>query len=174
MTGAQRLLPRACAPPNLEQQTHRMSAIKGTQERRKALRKLLLEGSGQTQEELVALLQERGIRSSQSTISRDLKLLGAQRRIREDGALSYVLSLRSSRDNFPSEMVTAVEYNEVVIVLRTRVGRAPAVGVEIDALRHPEILACIAGDDAVLVVPRSTRNTRRVAALLRELAELSA
>ena len=143
--------------------------MKSTQERRKLLRKMLMEGAGQTQTELCELLAERGVATSQSTISRDIKLMGAERRVREDGALVYCLERKIGRERFPSEMVTQVEYNEQLVVLRTRVGRAPAVGVEIDALHHPEILACIAGDDAVLVVPRSIRLTRKVAALLQEI-----
>jgi transcriptional regulator of arginine metabolism len=149
-----------------------MAFTSGTQERRKALRKLLVDGRGQTQEELVELLKSKGFATSQSTVSRDLKLIGALRRIRDDGALVYGFSTASIRERFPSEMVASIEQNESLVVVRTRIGRAPAVGVEVDALHHPEILACIAGDDAVLVVPRSIRNTKRVAALLRELAEL--
>lgn len=148
--------------------------MKSTRERRKLLRKLLIAGKGQTQAELCQLLADKEVHASQSTVSRDIKLMGAHRRVREDGALVYTLESRSARERFPAEMVTAVEYNESVVILRTRVGRAPAVGVELDALRHPDILACVSGDDAVLVVPRTIRNTRRVAALMRELAELDA
>ena len=40
-------------------------------------------------------------------------------------------------------MVLSVEHNETAIVVRTRIGRAPAVGIELDGLRHPEILGTI-------------------------------
>jgi transcriptional regulator of arginine metabolism len=143
-----------------------------TKQRRKLLRQLLLSGSGgSTQAQLATALAERGLQTTQSTISRDLKLLGAQRRTREDG--SFVYRLESvGRTNFPAGMVLSVEHNESVIVVRTRVGRAPAVGLELDGLRHPEILGTIAGDDTVVVIPRSVVRVGELASSLAELAEL--
>ena len=70
-------------------------------------------------------------------------------------------------------MVLWVEHNEVMIVVRTRVGRAPAVGLELDGLRHPNILGTIAGDDTVLVIPRSVAQVAELAVALAELAELA-
>jgi transcriptional regulator of arginine metabolism len=142
-----------------------------TKQRRKLLRQLLLSGGGSSQAQLVAALAERGLQTTQSTISRDLKLLGAQRRAREDGGFVYRLE-SVGRTNFPAGMVVSVEHNESVIVVRTRVGRAPAVGLELDGLRHPEILGTIAGDDTVMVIPRSITRVAELAHSLVELAEL--
>lgn len=144
-----------------------------TKERRKTLRQLLLSGrGGSTQAQLVDALAERGIATTQSTVSRDLKLLGAQRRLRDDGSFVYQLE-SAGRTNFPAGMVLSVEHNEALIVIRTRVGRAPAVGLELDGLRHPDILGTIAGDDTVLVIPRSTRRVGELAQSIAELAELA-
>ncbi len=142
-----------------------------TKERRKVLRKLLLTGRGGTQAEICALLAERGMPTTQSTVSRDLKLLGAERRLREDGSFIYRLE-SSARSTFPAEMVLSIAHNESIIVVRTRIGRAPAVGLELDALRHPDILGTISGDDTVLVVPASVRRIPQIVNNLRELAEL--
>jgi transcriptional regulator of arginine metabolism len=143
-----------------------------TKQRRKLLCQLLLSDSGgSSQAQLVEALAERGIVTTQSTISRDLKLLGAQRRVREDGSFVYRLE-SAGPSNFPSGMVLSVEHNEVMIVVRTRVGRAPAVGLELDALRHPHILGTIAGDDTVLVIPRTIAQVVELAAAITELAEL--
>lgn len=139
-------------------------------ERRKTLRKLLLAGRGSSQAELCELLAARGIHTTQSTISRDLKLLGAQRRVREDGSFVYRIET-DRRTEFPAHMVLAVEHNGVMIVLRTLVGRAPVVGVELDALRHPDIMGTLAGDDTVLVVPRDITRLEQLLAALRELVD---
>jgi transcriptional regulator of arginine metabolism len=144
-----------------------------TKQRRRLLCQLLLSDSGgSSQAQLVEALAERGIVTTQSTISRDLKLLGAQRRVRDDGSLVYRLE-SAGPSNFPSGMVLSVEHNEVMIVVRTRVGRAPAVGLELDALRHPDILGTIAGDDTVLVIPREVAQVGELAAAISELAELA-
>lgn len=145
-----------------------MSSVK---QRRHALRKLLLTGKGTTQAELRDLLSARGIDTTQSTISRDLKLLGAQRRMRQDGDFVYTLDVANAA-SFPAEMIIGVEHNEALVVVRTRIGRAPAVGIEIDTLRHPDVLGTIAGDDTVIVIPRSIAKTTALARRLRELANL--
>ncbi|MFV8749203.1 arginine repressor [Nannocystaceae bacterium ST9] len=142
-----------------------------TKERRRILRQLLLAGGGgSTQGQLVAALAERGFATTQSTISRDLKLLGAERRSREDG--SQVYRLEPGPGVFPVGMVVAVEHNEAMVVVRTRVGRAPAVGLELDGLGHADILGTIAGDDTVLVIPRSVKRVGELARMIAELAEL--
>lgn len=141
-----------------------------THERRKVLRQLLLVGSGgSTQAQLVTALAEQGYATTQSTMSRDLKLLGAERRVREDG--SWVYRLEPGPGVFPVGMVVAVEHNEVLVIIRTRVGRAPAVGLELDALGHADILGTIAGDDTVLVIPRSIKRVAELARVLAALAE---
>ncbi len=140
-------------------------------DRRKALRKILMSGGGTTQQGLCDLLQQRGFPTTQSTVSRDLKLLGAERRLTQDGAFVYTLEAASSQA-FPSQMVTDVEHNETSVVVRTRIGRAPAVGIDLDNLRHPDILGTLAGDDTVLVIPTSISRVQQLAASIRELAQL--
>jgi transcriptional regulator of arginine metabolism len=139
--------------------------------RRLVLRQLLLGGQTGTQQELCEHLAEKGFASTQSTVSRDLKVLGAQRLLREDGHFAYHLR-GNGRGAFPSEMILAVDHNETTIVVRTKVGRAQAVGLDIDDLKHADILGTLAGDDTVLVVPRSVKETLNLARSLRELAGL--
>lgn len=142
--------------------------MSGTKARRIALRQLLMSGTTGTQQELSAHLAERGFETTQSTISRDLKLLGAQREQREDGEFAYHLSSAESRP-FPAHMVLEVAHNETMVVLRTRVGRAQAVGLDLDDMQHPEILGVLAGDDTVLVIPRSISQIEQLAQTLRDL-----
>ena len=146
--------------------------MESSKARRAALRKLLVMGQASTQGELCRMLAERGHRATQSTVSRDLKLLGAQRLQRDDGEQVYHLRSRAP-GGFPAEMVLGVEANETMIVVRTRVGRAQAVGLELDAVGIAGILGTLAGDDTVLVIPRSVGATAELARQLRELAGLA-
>lgn len=140
--------------------------------RRTVLQELLSGGRASTQAELCELLAARGHAAAQSTVSRDLKRLGALRAMGADGEPVYRLGagISAARGLSPG-MVTAIEHNEVLIVLRTSVGRAQVVGIELDDLDHPEILGTLAGDDTVLVVPRSIA---RIGELVRSLRELAA
>ncbi len=143
-----------------------------TKERRKALRKILLSHQASTQIDICRQLKERGFHTTQSTVSRDLRLLGAERRVREDGRFVYRLPQPGRSDRFPSEMVVAISSNENLLVLHTRVGRAPAVGIELDSLRHPDILATLAGDDTVLVIPKTIRKIPVMLSVFKELCQL--
>jgi transcriptional regulator of arginine metabolism len=137
--------------------------------RRSALRKLLAAGQATSQDELVRLLGERGHAVTQSTVSRDLKLLGAQRVLQPGGEYGYQLRQSHVPSGFPTDMVSGVEHNEVCVVVRTKVGRAQAVGLELDALRIAGVLGTIAGDDTVVVIPRSITQTEELARKLRAL-----
>src|SRR6185503_15887097 len=53
-----------------------------------------------------------------------------------------------------------------------RIGRAQAVGLELDAVSIAGVLGTLAGDDTVLVIPKSTGGTAELARKLRELAGL--
>ena len=139
--------------------------------RRLTLRQLLLGGQTGTQQELCDRLADRGFVATQSTVSRDLKVLGAQRVLRDDGHFAYHLR-GNGRGAFPTEMILAVDHNETTVVVRTKVGRAQAVGLDLDDMNHADILGTLAGDDTVLVVPRSIKETAALARSLRELAGL--
>jgi transcriptional regulator of arginine metabolism len=139
--------------------------------RRAVLQELLSGGRASTQAELCELLAARGHAAAQSTVSRDLKRLGALRAMGADGEPVYRLGTGSSVPRgLSAGMVTAIEHNEVLIVLRTSAGRAQVVGIELDDLDHPEILGTLAGDDTVLVVPRQVARLGELVQSLRELA----
>ncbi len=145
--------------------------MESSKARRAALRKLLAMGQASTQDELCTLLVDRGHRATQSTVSRDLKLLGAQRVQREGGEYGYHLRAQVP-SGFPVDMVVGLEHNETAIVIRTRVGRAQAVGLELDAMRVVGVLGTLAGDDTVLVIPRAVAQTMELAKRLREMIGL--
>ncbi len=142
-----------------------------TRSRRVALRELLSGGRASTQSELCALLAAQGHAVNQSTVSRDLKRLGAERAAGPDGVAVYRLQAWAPQGLTPG-MVLEVEHNEAMIVLRTQTGRAQAVGLDLDAMEHPQVMGTLAGDDTVLVVPRSVAQTSALAIELRRLAGL--
>jgi transcriptional regulator of arginine metabolism len=137
--------------------------------RRAVLQELLSGGKASTQAELCELLAARGHTATQSTVSRDLKRLGAQRTMGADGEPVYRLGATTTARGLSPGMVTSIEHNECLVVLRTSVGRAQVVGIEIDDLEHPEIIGTLAGDDTVLVVPRSVARIGELVKALRVL-----
>lgn len=128
-----------------------------------------------SQDELARDLGTRGHSVTQSTLSRDLRELRIFRvpvasgyRYLPAGDQAIGSAPAPSLRRVTAAEVVVVEANEVTAVVRTQVGRAPGVAAYLDGLQLPEVLATIAGDDTILVIPTTTRQT---AALKRRLQE---
>lgn len=122
-------------------------------------------------------LRDHGVRVTQATLSRDLKELRIPCVPTADGGYRYVVpdagpdaaaTPRTLRSMAAVE-VTHIDANEMVIVVRTLTGRAQGVAVYLDGLKLPDLLATIAGDDTIAVIPRQVR---RLDALRAELTRI--
>ena len=100
----------------------------------------------ETQEELIARLAECGIESKQTTVSRDIKEL-------------YL---------YKEPIGGGVDYAGIVVLLKTLPGLADAAGAAIDAMKLPDMLGCISGNDAVAIVARGEQEAERLCYDLRQ------
>ena len=130
-----------------------------------------------SQEELRRRLRRHGFRTTQATISRDIKELGLVKRA-GDGAYQRPGLDRTSPqaalgalERAASEFLRAVDRARQLVVLRTGVGQAQPLALAIDRVRLPEVIGTIAGDDTILVI---ARDHRRAAALARRLGRYAA
>lgn len=133
-----------------------------TQARLQALRKLLAKEDASTQDELREELEKLDFEVNQSTISRDLRKLGAIKMLDASGRTVYRLAEEVAPVRAPSggmgTLITDIEHNGSMIVVHTSPGSASLVARQIDQLRMANgILGTIAGDDTVFVCPRSAR-----------------
>jgi transcriptional regulator of arginine metabolism len=136
--------------------------------RREAVARILRSGRISTQDDLLAELRREGFRATQATLSRDLARLGARRVSRPDGGAFYELGEAPPGDGFAAlrGLVSAVEANGSLVVVRTHPGSAPAVARAIDLSRMPEVLGTIAGDDTIFVAPAREGRARALAGRL--------
>lgn len=115
----------------------------------------------ETQEQLLDALKEAGFRSTQATISRDIKELRIVKELTSLGSYRYTTSQGEVTGTFSARMntifrecVTGFDYAQNMVVIRTLPGLASAAGSAIDAMNMSVILGTIAGDDTVFVVMR--------------------
>lgn len=146
--------------------------------RHRAIRDLVASRPIRTQQELAAALRERGFRTTQATMSRDVAALGLVKSARE-GAHGYALPKRlieaesSGEDRLRALLADLpVEVREagLLLVVKTLPGSAHAIAAALDRARWPEVAGSIAGDDTVFVACLDRTALRRVAARLREYA----
>jgi transcriptional regulator of arginine metabolism len=149
------------------------------QARQRAIRDLVATRSIRTQQELAAWLRERGFRTTQATISRDVGELGLVKASRE-GTIAYALPPRlveaeaSGEDRLRRLLADLpIELREagLLLIVKTLPGSAHAIAAAIDRARWPEAAGSIAGDDTVFVAVPDRPSLGRVKRRLQRLAE---
>ena len=130
-----------------------------------ALRKLLDEGSLSTQDELREKLEKMDFAVTQSTISRDLRKIGAVKAIDPSGRTVYRLpddnSAPVAAASALRDHVLDIRTNGAIIAIRTSPGSASLLARHIDYALSKEIIGTLAGDDTIFVAPASIREIRQ-------------
>ena len=115
----------------------------------------------ETQEQLLAALQQESFRCTQATISRDIKELRIVKELTSLGTYRYTTSTNEMSGTFSGrlntifrECVVGYDYAQNIIVIRTLPGLASAAGSAIDAMSLSLVVGTLAGDDTVMVVMR--------------------
>lgn len=135
-------------------------------DRLQTLKEILFEGSASTQDEIREALEKRKFQVTQSTVSRDLKRIGAIKTIDSEGRTVYRLGedlvsppVPATVANSMKELVTEVSSNGTMIVVHTSPGSASLVARHIDSALSGEILGTIAGEDTIFVAPADVKRT---------------
>ena len=130
----------------------------------------------ETQEQLLAALQEAGFTSTQATISRDIKELRIVKELTSFGTYRYTTAARELPTAFSSrlnaifrECVTGFDYAQNIIVIHTLPGLASAAASALDAMNMSVVLGTLAGDDTVMVVMRDTNSAATFCGEIRSL-----
>ena len=116
----------------------------------------------ETQDELIEHLRKTGYEVTQATVSRDIRELKLTKVMGEKGSYRYELPKTSEPlgsfkfSHALAESITSVGYAMHTVVVKTFPGMAQAVAVGIDNLHLPVILGCVAGDDTIIIIARST------------------
>ena len=131
--------------------------------RQKKILELISEKSIETQEQLLQELQDSGYKSTQATISRDIKELRIIKSLDGLGGYRYSAPQDNGSDKFDArfriifrECVTSIDYAQNLVVIKTMPGLGAAAGANIDALHMPSVIGTLSGDDTALVIMRDT------------------
>jgi transcriptional regulator of arginine metabolism len=117
-----------------------------------------------SQEDLLTLLEAAGFKTTQATLSRDLKALKVAKQPDQDGGYVYVLpdqqaspeELEGNYGDFPLSGIISMEFSGNMAVIKTRPGFANGIASVIDSHGPFEILGTIAGDDTILLINRDS------------------
>ena len=129
----------------------------------------------ETQEELAAYLRQEGFDVTQATVSRDIRELNLSKISAGNGRQKYIILsnddtglgdkyIRVLRDGFLS-----MNMAQTILVIKTVQGMAMAVAAAVDAMKLPEIVGCIAGDDTIMAAIRTVEDTKAVMQKLEDI-----
>ena len=117
----------------------------------------------ETQEQLLAKLQERGINSTQATISRDIKQMHLIKQPAGQGVYKYAVSDNRNRLNFAEklrtilrESITSIDYAQNIVVIKTMPGLASAACSALDNMDLTYMVGSLAGDDTAFLLMKDT------------------
>ena len=139
-------------------------------ERQSAIRHILETGPAGTQRSLVDALIAKGFDATQSSVSRDLRELGAIKT-----ASGYELAGGASSDDEVagvSDLLRDIETaGPNLLVIKTAIGAAQRVALALDRSGWPEMVGNVGGDDTILVATKSAAGQRN---LLKKIDRASA
>ena len=128
-------------------------------QRQAKILEIIEQNSVQTQEGLLDLLTAAGYSVTQATISRDIRELNLVKATGPNGEYRYMAGKVDTPtpkfQNALTDSITKVDAAGNLIVIKTFSGLAQAVATCIDSLNANEIIGCVAGDDAILVVVKT-------------------
>lgn len=146
--------------------------------RQKKILELIEEKSIETQEQLLKELHDSGFKSTQATVSRDIKELRIVKTLDGVGGYRYSVPHRNEGDKFGArfrvifrECVTSIDSAQNIIVVKTMPGLGAAAGANIDALKMPAVVGSLSGDDTTLVIMRDTESAAEFCAELHKMLE---
>ena len=130
----------------------------------------------ETQEQLLVRLQERGITSTQATISRDIKQMHLIKEPVGHGVYKYAVSGNRTRLNFAEklrtifrESITSIDSAQNIVVIKTMPGLANGAAAALDGMEVPYLVGSLAGDDTVLLVLRDNAAAAEFADEIKEM-----
>lgn len=113
-----------------------------------------------SQEELLSKLRELDVEATQSTLSRDLKLMKVAKIPHHEKGYVYVIpeNINEQKEEKISSIVTDtilnIDFSKNLAVIHTLPGYANAISAIIDSENYHEVLGTVAGDDTIIVVMR--------------------
>ncbi len=126
--------------------------------RQKKILEIIEEREIETQNQLIAALNEYGFKSTQATVSRDMRELRLVKELSKSGGYKYAAPAENGSPNYSErlrtifrESVTSCASAQNIVVLKPLPGLAPAACSAIDAMNIRELVGTLAGDDTAFL-----------------------
>jgi transcriptional regulator of arginine metabolism len=137
-------------------------------ERLLAIKEIIAKNKVSCQEELLSLLENRGLNYTQATLSRDLKFLKVNKISDLEKGYIYELPDQHQQHNnevaesYAAQGFMSLQFANHLGIIKTLPGYASSIAVLIDRAAPFEIIGTIAGDDTILIIPNENVSEKDV------------
>ena len=133
--------------------------------RQSVILQIISEQEIETQGQLIKALAERGVASTQATLSRDIKQLHLVKELGSSGRYHYVVSGKSMNNDREMrlrkifrESVTSYAVAQNIIVIKTLPGLASAACSTLDSMHIETLAGTLAGDDTAFLAMKDSKS----------------
>ena len=130
--------------------------------RQTAILEIIAERDIETQHQLLQALAERGVKSTQATLSRDIRDMRLVKELGPKGNYRYV-ALRAEADDFDErlrtifrESVISYDVAQNLVVIKTLPGLGQGACSAIDSMNIEGLVGSLAGDDTLFLAMRDS------------------
>lgn len=137
--------------------------------RQSVILEIISERDIETQHQLMQALAERGIKSTQATLSRDIKDMRLIKELGPNGNYRYVQAAKPEQDDSSErlrkilkESLVSFHLAQNLLVIKTLPGLAPAACSAIDGMHIENLVGTLAGDDTAFLAMRDNDSALRL------------
>ncbi len=137
--------------------------------RQSAILEIISEKDIETQNQLMQELAARGVKSTQATLSRDIKDMRLVKELGPNGNYRYVVASKSETSDLDQrlkkilrESLISYDIAQNLIVIRTLPGLAPAACSAIDGMEIDNLVGTLAGDDTAFLAMRDKESALKL------------
>ncbi|MDY5565076.1 MAG: arginine repressor [Candidatus Limivicinus sp.] len=127
-------------------------------DRQNVIMEIITKQDIETQNQLLEALAARGVKSTQATLSRDIRDMRLIKELGPNGNYRYVMAASQDSTDLDArlkkifkECVLSYDLAQNILVIKTLPGLAQAAGSTLDGMDIPGLVGTIAGDDTAFL-----------------------
>ena len=136
--------------------------------RQNAIYEIVTSRDIETQFDLLQALEEKGIKTTQATLSRDIRDMHLIKETTSDGHFRYAVTADANAASNTSRLerifkdsITSIDVAQNLVVIKTLPGLAPAACSAIDSMEVDGLVGTIAGDDTAFLAMKDSSHAQR-------------
>lgn len=137
--------------------------------RQNAILEIIAQRDIETQQQLLQALAERGLKSTQATLSRDIRDMRLVKELGPNGNYRYTVGASRESDDREQrlrkifrESVVSYDVAQNLLIIKTLPGLASAACSAIDAIEVKGLVGSLAGDDTAFLAMRDNESAKNL------------